>query len=125
MGSETRARRYAAHLIATIPNGQALSNPIDLSDYALAALIMPAAWTAASITFAACETQNGTYKPVYGDDGTEVTISSANVAADRVIVNKAVLEQLAGLRWVKVRSGTSGAPTNQGADRAIVVQIKA
>jgi hypothetical protein len=125
VGGETRARRYAAHAVATIPNGQSLSGAIDLSDYALAGLIIPAAWTAASITFVAAESQGGAYGPVYDDAGTEVTIASASVVASRVIVNKAVLEQLAALRWVKIRSGTASAAVNQGADRAIIVLLKA
>lgn len=119
-----RNGRLAARQVVTIGNGQSLSNAISLEDYALVGLMTPAVWTAAAITFAASDSQTGTYNPVYGDDGNEVTIPSAAVVANRVIVNKTVLEQLAGLGWIKIRSGTSGAPVNQAQQSSIFLICK-
>ena len=118
------AKRLSNAATATIANGASLSDAIDLRDYAIAAICLPAAWTAAAITFTASASQSGTYNSVYDDAGTEVAIASANVVASRVLVNKAILEQLAGLRWVKMRSGTAATPVNQGADRAVTVLLK-
>ena len=119
-----RAARLSTQQVATIANGASQSDVLDLSDYAITSIQMPAAWTAAALTFLACATQIGTYLPVYDDAGTEVTIASAAAVVDRVIVNKAVLEQLAGLRFVKIRSGVAATPVNQGAARALVVLLK-
>jgi hypothetical protein len=116
--------RNSIHAVATIGAGASLSNALDLSDYAIAAIQMPAAWTTAAITFLACATKDGTYLPVYDDAGTEVTVASASAAVNRVIVNKAVLEQLAALRWVKLRSGVAATPVNQVAAAAITVLLK-
>lgn len=116
--------RLSSHAVATIANGASQSDVIDLREYAIAAISMPAGWTTAALTFLASSTAAGTFLPVYDDAGTEVSIASANVVQDRVIVNKAVLEQLAGLRYIKLRSGVAATPVNQGADRAITVVMK-
>jgi hypothetical protein len=108
---------------ATIANGASQSDIIDIKDGAILVIECPAAWTAASLTFLG--SQDGTtFGPVYGDDGTEVTIASANVVALRVLVNKAVIEQLAGIRFLRIRSGTAGAPVNQGAARVFKLTAK-
>lgn len=119
-----RAARLSTAAVATIANGASQSGAIDVSDYVIAAIQMPTSWTTAAITFLASATKDGTYYPVYDDAGTEVTIASANAAASRVIVNKAVIEQLAGLRWIKLRSGTEATPVNQGGSRAVFVMLK-
>lgn len=119
-----RYARLSGTAVATITSGQSLSSAIDVSDMAILTVYMPAAWDSAAITFTASATQTGTYGSVYDDAGTEVSITSANAVAGRVIVDKTILEQLAGLRWLKVRSGTTATPVNQTADRAITVGYK-
>lgn len=116
--------RLSSHAVATIANGASASDVIDLRDYAIAAIIMPTAWTTAALTFLTCATAGGTFLPVYDDAGTEVSIASANVVQDRAIVNKTILEQLAGLRYIKLRSGVAATPVTQGGDRAITVVMK-
>ena len=46
---------------ATIANGQSLSGEVDLEGYAVAAISMPATWTAADITFAVATATGGTF----------------------------------------------------------------
>jgi hypothetical protein len=116
--------RLSVQASAAIASGTSQSAAIDMREYVIAALLMPAAWDLAAITFLACDTQGGTFLPVYDDAGTEVTIASANAVAGRAIVNKTVLEQLAGIRWLKIRSGVAATPVNQTADRAIIVSLK-
>ncbi len=116
--------RHTSKVTATITNGTALSGVIPIGPYAFTALFLPAAWTAAAITFDGSADGGLTWAPVYGDDGTEVSIASGSVVAGRVIVNKAVLEQLAVLTHIRLRSGTSGLPVNQGADRVFTIQLK-
>lgn len=122
MGEHTS--RLSTTAVATILSGAAVSDAIDLKDYVIAALMIPSAWTAAALTFTGCDTPGGAFLPLYDDAGTEVTVASASVAADRILVNKAVLEQLAAVRWLKIRSGVLATPVNQAADRVIKVMLK-
>lgn len=99
----------------TIANGASLSGALNLENRTAVAIIMPAAWTAASITFQA--SVDGTnYYNVY----TTSAELSATVAASYFVV----LPKTTGLeavRYIKIRSGTSGTPVNQLADRIITV----
>jgi len=98
---------------ATIANGAALSSAVDLVNSTLVAISMPAAWTAASITFDVSN-DGVTYGPLYYQ-GSEFTLTEAS--ASRLIT----VDPLALMPWryLKVRSGTSGTPVNQG-QQAIV-----
>lgn len=100
----------------TISNGQSLSGPVDMGAGRLFAIVMPAAWTAANLTFQASP-DGVTYSNVFDSTGTEVTFTAA---ASQYIINAVPVEWI-GVRYVKVRSGTSGTPVNQGADRALTI----
>ena len=107
---------------AVISNGASLSAAIDLKEGELQALSMPASWTAANLTFQSSNDGGTTWQNVYDKSGTEVTVTAA---ADRYIVlDDAVVELLRGIRNLKIRSGTSGAAVNQGADRTIVTMVR-
>lgn len=118
-----RIERLTSRAVATIASGQALSSEIDLEGSVISSLVLPSGWDAAALTFQA-SADGATWGNVYDDAGTEVTVASTSVVAGRVIVNKAVLEQLAGLRRIRLRSGTSAAPINQTASRTITVLLK-
>jgi len=109
---------------AVIPNGTALSGVLDLDGgrRSLVALAMPAAWTAAPITFSV-SINNSTFVPLYWD-GEEYTILAAGGAAASLGVS---LEPSAFAGWpfVKVRSGTAGTPVNQAAERTIQAVTRA
>jgi|SRR6185369_11103947 len=98
-----------------ILNGQSLSAAIDIDCDGLCALIMPSAWTVANLTFQASESLAGVYNNVYDSSGTELQITAA--ASRHITLNPL---NFAGMRFIKVRSGTSGAAVNQAADRIIV-----
>lgn len=106
----------------TIANAASLSGEIDLEGFRLAAIEMPAAWTAANLTFQAASASGGTFQNVFDDAGTEITVTAA---AARMIGLDAVLPELAALRFLKIRSGTSGVPVNQGAERILTLVLKA
>ena len=98
------------------------SNAIDLEGYQLAALIMPAAWTASGgITFLASDTLDGTYQPLYDDIGIEVSVVVA-ASKNTAIVSAAIA--LATARFVKIRSGNAATPVNQTAARTITLSFK-
>lgn len=105
----------------TILSGASQSDVIDCQMFVPVALLMPASWTAATITFLAAfddEEDGGTFRPVYDADGTELAVT---VAASRHVV--LAPDALRSARWLKLRSGTSGSPVNQGADRVIGVAL--
>jgi hypothetical protein len=100
---------------ATIANGAALSDAVHLHGLALFALQMPASWTAADLTFQG-SVDGTTYADVYDEAGDEVTVPAA--AARFILLDPA---KFLGLQRLKIRSGTTGVPVNQGAARTIQV----
>lgn len=110
------------HVItATIAESASLSGAIDLSAFKYITILMPAAWDAANLTFQACDTATGTFQDVYGDDGTEISVTAA---ASRAIVVNAKQASLLPLSHIKIRSGTTGTPVAQTAARTIKLICK-
>ncbi len=103
---------------ATIANGASLSDTVKLMSESILAIEMPAAWTAANLTFQAASDSDdataATFNNVYDEAGVEYTVTAA---ASRYIMLDP--SYFLGAKWVKVRSGTSGAAVNQGAQRVI------
>lgn len=100
---------------ATIVSGASLSGAIDVAGTTLISIQMPAAWTAANLTFQG-SADGSTYADVYNDSGDEYSIP---VSASRFVMLDQVQNRFRGMRYFKVRSGTSGTPVNQGADRVL------
>lgn len=107
---------------AVIANAASLSAEVDLEGFKLIAIEMPAAWTAANLTFQASSVTGGTFANVHDDAGVEVAVTAA---ASRVIGLDATLPDLTAIRFLKIRSGTSGVPVNQGAERTLTLILKA
>ena len=101
--------------VATIANGASLSGALDLGSMRLAGVLMPAAWTAAGLTFQASY-DNVTYFNVFGDAAEYAVASAAASVNNFVAVDRT---KFASVRFIKVRSGTSGTPVNQGAQRLL------
>ncbi len=99
----------------TIANGASLSGGVDLGGMAVARIVMPAQWTTAVLTVQA-SADGQTYSDLYDRYGTEYTIQAA---AGRAIVIP--VSELCAMRYIKLRSGTSGSAVNQAAERAITV----
>lgn len=124
--SSTSINREFTRATATIASGQSLSGAVSIGGSVLAALHIPAAWTAAALSFQSSIDGGTTWADVFDDGGAEVAIPSASIptAAARAIVNGTILEKLAGLTMIRCRSGLSGAAVNQGADRALTFIFK-
>lgn len=103
--------------IATIANGASLSNAVQVGGGLLARISMPAAWTTANLTFQT-SFDNITFQDLYDDQGNEVT-------AVAVTAHDVLMTAYGGFTFLKVRSGTSGSPVNQGGARAIGVVVTA
>lgn len=106
----------------TIPNGTALSSEAQTGAMRLVGIIMPAAWTAAGLTFQAVVDENtGEPKvPVWGEvqdsAGGDVTVAAPGAGEYMALADTFPAIALGRIR---VRSGTSGVPVNQAADRTL------
>lgn len=98
---------------ATIAAAASLSGAVDLNNYALVGIVVPAGWDAADITLQG-SVDGTTFFNVYQDDDSELTIQAA--ASRYVVVDP---RYTYGLQRIKVRSGTAAAPVNQ-ADEVVV-----
>ena len=109
-------------ITTTIASGASLSSEISLDSWTLDAIIMPSAWTTASLTFQAAEASGGTYVNLFDDGGNETTVAAA---VDRYIaLTVADKEAVDSTRWLKIRSGTSSTAVNQGAERTIRLVLR-
>jgi len=106
-------------VVATIADGAALSDGVYCEGGVIVGIIMPAVWDAAVITFQV-SMDDVTYLDSYSAAGAEHTLTVA--ASQHIWLDPS---QFASYRWVKVRSGTTGAPVNQttGADDKLVTLI--
>lgn len=99
---------------ATIANGASLSGVVGLgAEVSIAVIIMPAAWTAADLTFQG-SIDGTTFYDVYNDAGDEYLIPTA---ASRIIILNVPLSFF----YAKIRSGTTGSPVTQAAARTITL----
>lgn len=101
---------------ATILSGASLSDAIDLSGRNLTGILLPATWTTADLTFSV-SLDGTTYADLHDAAGEYVAVAAASVFIGLNIA------ALMGFRYLKVRSGTSGTPVNQAADRSIVLTL--
>jgi len=106
-----------ARIPLTILNGASLSNAVPLFGGLLSVIEMPAAWTAATLTFQTSG-DNVNFFNVYDELGTEV--SSLADAARRIRLEPS---QWAAISQIKIRSGTAAVPVNQGADRILYIEL--
>lgn len=102
----------------TIAASGTLSTALDMgTEAALVRIGMPTQWTAAAITLSVSP-DDVTYRNLYDRNGNEYTIQAA--ASRSIILPPA---DTVGARFVKVRSGTSGATVAQTA--AVTLQLVA
>lgn len=98
----------------TIASGASLSDAIDVRGVRAPAVIeMPASWTAAALTFQTSY-DGVTFKDYYS---LVSEVSATSAAASRSIFLP--INEFAGIRFLKIRSGTSAAPVNQAAERVL------
>jgi hypothetical protein len=118
----TANAQFIQEVTATIDSAGSLSAAVDLDGKAIAYIDMPAAWTAAAITFqtGSIDTSGATFKDVMLDDGTEVSITVA--VSDHVVLTPT--KAWAFKRYVKIRSGVSATAVAQADVRTIVIGLK-
>ena len=106
---------FLARQTVTIASGASLTASINLQDQPIVAIQMPASWTTAKLSVQGSH-DGTTFFDVYNAYGDEYLIEAA---ASRYIVLSPNEFQWA--RSIKLRSGTTGTPVNQGADRTIAI----
>lgn len=105
---------------ATILINTSLSSAVDFGCIGrLHAILMPAGWDAASITFQVSE-DGSTFYNLVDDAGNDVTVTSP-AASEAVGLREDLKRVFARFQHVKVRSGTPGAAVNQTAQRAVIL----
>ncbi len=104
-----------------IASGVSLSAEIDIEGFDIVAIIMPATWTAANLTFQGATATGGTFQDLYDDSGTEIIVTAA---AARVLALDPKRAEISALRFIKVRSGDTGTPVNQAAERTLTLILK-
>lgn len=109
--------RKVTHFSLTIANGGTTSEAVQLREYVMVGLLLPATLTSTAITFTASNLEGGTYVDVYDSDGNQVSLI---VAASRAIgLSGAEADALAPFEWIKVVCGSA-----EGAERTIVLVKK-
>lgn len=103
---------------ATILNGASLSDQVNLGAKTLVGIAMPAAWTAAALTFQISIDDGATWLNM---QTSSAELSYTAAASQYVAIDPALWR---GVTAVKVRSGTSGAAVNQAADRTVSLVVK-
>lgn len=106
------------HTTVTIASGTAQSTPVELWNNTLTAIHV-GDWTAADITLLAAVEPKGPFVPVHDAAGDELVVTAA---ANRMIALDPTATR--GARYLKLRSGTTAAPVNQGADRALRLMLR-
>jgi hypothetical protein len=107
---------------AVIANGASLSGAVHIDRRLVTGILMPADWTTASLTFTGAAAKGGTHGVLKDSDGNELTVS----AADDIFIalTSAEMDILSAPNEIKVRSGTSSAAVNQGAERTLTLVLK-
>lgn len=113
------------NLTTTIASGASLSAAVDLTNASKTAglrlfgLDVPASWTTANITLQQ-KHADGVYRAVTKEDGTELAITVTAGA----VVRFSDIAPFSALTDIKLLSGTTATPVNQGADRTIGIVVR-
>ena len=99
-------------------SGASVSQVLDLQYTNLVGFIMPAAWTAATVSIDV-STDNAIWSTaVYGPTGTAISTWAAPTAGAAYAVDAMAM---LGFRYIRLRSGTVGAPVVQTAIRTFTM----
>lgn len=102
---------------ATIADGATKSDAIEIRDYVLTGILIPAGMEGTTMSFEVCDSLAGTYVPLYRSDGTQVTITYTS-AARAFGLSTGDLDALAPWWFIKLVAGT------QTGDADIVLALK-
>lgn len=98
---------YTTTSVSIDSNGT-VSDSVDLKDNRVIGFVPDTAWTTATITFKTWNPVTSEWVNLIEDDGTEMSFTFNDSSFTAVTPTK-----FAGVRYLKVRSGTSGTPVAQ------------
>lgn len=101
----------------TIASSGSLSDAAYIGAETVVAILMPAAWTAAALSFEVSQDGSTYYDLQY--EGSEVTFAAG--VDEAVVLDPAKTYPFS---YIKVRSGTEATPVNQAADRDLILLTK-
>ena len=107
--------------VATIEAAANLSDAVDLAGADVIRITMPDAWTAAEITFQISDDRGATFRNLYMEWGIEL----GAWATAGTSIEASIFLRLLSIDQIKIRSGTSGAPVAQVAEREILIEAGA
>ena len=114
-------RRSTAVGLSTMVINTAIGGAVSIEGHQSGIVIMPSAWTAASLGFKVCDTEDGTYVILRTDEGVPIQITG--IVTDAVSAYKIPADLFNGPIWVKPWSKHGTAATisdiNQVAARTI------
>lgn len=105
----------------TILSGASVSDAVQVMDSSLIGFIMPAAWTSAALNLEVSMDGTNWATAIYDGSGLAVGSWSTPVAGAAYAVDAV---SMLAWRYIRFRSGTSGSPVNQGADRLITAVMR-
>lgn len=109
-------------LTTVIEAGASLSAEVNLDDAEIFAIILPAVWTTANLTFQVYDPTSQTFVDLYDDSGVEVEATVGALSAGRCVAIKENALPLSPHRRIKIRSGKTGAgAVNQAASRVLTI----
>ena len=101
-----------------IPNASSLSSSAMIAGRPITSLIMPSAWTVASLSFMVSGCPGGEFFNLLDGDGIEVSV----MASASVAISASKMDNLSAWYGVKLRSGSLAAEkVDQGAARTLIV----
>lgn len=104
----------------TIADSAALSGALNVQGWDVMAIEQPANCEGTAFTFQASQ-DGSTFADVYDNTGTELSVTKSATAAQLLTLGT---KQIQGVAQIKVRSGTTGAPTNQTGAATIKVGLR-
>lgn len=107
-------------LPATILSGASVSGPISLAGLCLVGVAIPAAsgWTAAALTIEVSVDNGASWISPFNAAGSATGTYSSPAAGSGYAVD---MDSLLPYNMIRIRSGTTATPVNQGADRALTI----
>lgn len=105
-------------LTATIASGASVSNTIDCNSRAILGFVAPAAWTAAALNVEASVDGTTWATVIYDSLGAAIGSWASLTAGAGYSFD---LNGMLPWQYIRLRSGTSGAPVNQAAARAFTI----
>lgn len=97
-----------------------VSGVLDCTQGRVVRIDVPIPWTAANMTFQVSG-DNATFTDLYDASGTEYTVTVGSTSTSRSVIIP--YADLIGARFLKIRSGTTGTPVDQGGSRVIRVGL--